>query len=107
MLKQTAKIETNSKISSQTFSRYFQAINNPTDRFYQADEEILFFNERYLKGELQTMFDELNVEISLLEIKTAVKQLKNGKSAGPDLLLNDFFKNGTETLLNFVYHSYS
>ena len=103
MLKQTAKIETNSKISPQTFSRYFQAINNPTDKFYQADEDILFFNERYLKGELQIMFDELNVEISLLEIKTAVKQLKNGKSAGPDLLLNDFFKNGTETLLNYVH----
>ncbi|MEW8548380.1 MAG: reverse transcriptase family protein, partial [Candidatus Thiodiazotropha sp.] len=103
LLKQTAKIETNSKISSQTFSEYFQAINNPSDRFYQADEDILFFNERYLKGEFQIMFDELNVEISLLEINSAVKQLKNGKSAGPDLFLNEFFKNGTNTLLNYVH----
>ena len=43
------------------FSEYFQSINDPKDIFYQAYEDILFFNERYLRGEIQTMFEELNV----------------------------------------------
>ena len=40
------------------FSEYFQAVNNPNDRFYQADEDVLDFNERYMQGEFQVMFDE-------------------------------------------------
>ena len=33
------------KYSSEKFAEYFQAINNPNDTFYQADEDILYFNE--------------------------------------------------------------
>ena len=43
MLKHAANIDTKSNIKSDTFSEYFQSIN----RFYQADEDVLFFNERY------------------------------------------------------------
>ena len=52
--------------------------------FYQAGEDILFFNERYVNGEIQVMFDELDNEISNAEILKATKQLKNNKNAGPD-----------------------
>ena len=38
------------------------------------------------------MFEELNIPISYSEILLAVKQLRNGASAGPDLLLNEFLK---------------
>ena len=38
------------------FSEHFQKLNGPNDRFYQADEDILFFNEQYMRGEIQTMF---------------------------------------------------
>ena len=103
LLKKAANIQTGSSVSASRFSEYFRAINNPDDHFYQADEDIIFFNERYLNGEYQVMFNELNVEISYEEIKKAVKQLRNGASAGPDLYINEFFKNGTDIMINYIY----
>ena len=38
------------------------------------------------------MFEELNGAITYLEIRKAVKQLRNGASAGSDLFLNEFFQ---------------
>ena len=81
----------------------FQAINNPTDHFHQADEDIVFFNDKYVNGEFQIMFEELNGKKSYLKIQKAVKQLRNGARAGPALFLNDFFKNGTGTLIKYSY----
>ena len=49
------------------------------------------------------MFDELNVEIYYKEWKKAVKQLRNGASAGPDLYINQFFKNATDVMINYIY----
>ena len=103
LLKKAANVENKSTISASRFSEYFQAINNPTDHFYQADEDIIHFNERYINGEYQIMFEELNGAITYLEIKKAVKQLRNGASAGPDLFLNEFFKNGNDTLMKYIY----
>ncbi len=57
----------------------------------QPDEDILFFEDRYLNGELNIMFDELNVPFSDQEVMNACKQIHNGKSSGPDYLLNEFF----------------
>ncbi len=73
--------------------------------FYQPDEDILYFNERYLNEEFQVMFDDLNVEISQDEIKKACTSLKNGKSAGPDYVLNEFLKHGVrnEHFLRVLY----
>ena len=51
------------------FSEYFQAIDDPNDRFYQADEDVLYFNERYMQGELQIMFDELNLPITITKTR--------------------------------------
>ena len=86
------------------FSEYFQSISDPNDRFYQADEDVLFFNERYLKGEIQIMFDELNVTTSLEKIRNGIKQLRNGPSAVPDLMLKEFLKHGSNVLL-FCLHN--
>ena len=103
MLKRAANVGTKSTISSDSFSKYFQSINNPNDRFYQADEDILFFNERYVNSEFQIMFEELNIPIAYSEVLLAVKQLKNGAGAGPDLLLNEFYKKGTNILTNYIH----
>ena len=40
------------------------------------------------------MFQDLDVEISMGGINKAVKNLKNSKSAGPGLIINEFLKNG-------------
>ena len=52
-----------------------------------------------MQEELQVMFEELNLSISLEEIKDGIRQLRNGASAGPDLFLNEFLKQGTNELI--------
>ena len=79
-------------------------INNPDRRFFQPDDDILYFNQRYLNGELGVMFEELNVQITMQEIRKAVKLLKkHGKSSGPDLILNEFLKYGINSLILYLH----
>ena len=61
----------------------FKAINNPSDPFFQPDDYIVYFNEHFLKSEMEIIFDELNSTITETEICKVIKQLKNGKSGGP------------------------
>ena len=53
------------------------------------------------------MFEELNVPISVEEIRKGLKQLQNGSSAGPDLLLNEFLKFGTNGLISYLQNLYN
>ena len=71
--------------------------------FFQPDEDVIFFNERYINGELQVMFDELNISLTEEEIMKAIKQLKLGKSCGPDYMLNEFFRYGMDVLMPYLY----
>ena len=34
---------------------YFKAINDPEDRFFQADDDIIYYNERYVTGKPNTV----------------------------------------------------
>ena len=43
-------------ISTQRFVEYFRAENDPQSTFFQPDEDVPSFNERFLNGELQIMF---------------------------------------------------
>ena len=92
-----------SNLSATDFANYFKSINNPNDPFFQSDDDILYFNERFLNSEIQIMFEELNGSITQEEIMRAIKQLKNGRSGGPDKFLNEFFVYGTGSLSPFVY----
>jgi len=38
------------------FQTYFKAANDPESIFYQPDDDVLYFNDRYLNGELDVMF---------------------------------------------------
>ena len=69
LLKEAANLKHKCSIDASKFSEYFQAVSDPNDRFYQPDEDILYFNERYVKGEFQVMFEELDIPISFEEIK--------------------------------------
>ena len=80
-----------SNIQLSTFEHYFKAVNNPSDPFYRPDEDIIYFNERYENDEFGIMFDELNSNFSREEISKAILQLKNGKSAGSDKVINELF----------------
>ena len=90
-------------LSAKKFAEYFKAVNDPNSVFFQADEDILDLNNRFLNSELQLLFSELDCEISLNEIIKAIKQLKSGKSGGPDRLLNEIFIHGTEILPRYLY----
>ena len=52
---------------------------------------------------MQVMFSEVDVEITREEISKSIKQLKNGKSGGPDQLLNEFFIHGQRERLPCLY----
>ena len=71
--------------------------------FFQADDDIIYYNERYVRGELEITFQELDAEISLSEIMKGICLSKNGKRSGPDLLLNEFIKYGNENLMQYLY----
>ncbi|MCG8032789.1 MAG: hypothetical protein JAZ03_11525 [Candidatus Thiodiazotropha taylori] len=91
------------KIPLNNFAAYFRAVNNPDSPFYTPDEDTIFFYERYVKGEIQVMFSELDLPISVDEICTAINQLSNGKSSGPDRLLNEFFIYGKDVLMPYLH----
>lgn len=86
MLKGLSCPKKSSSLNASHFTDYFKALNNPNSVFFQPDNDILDFNERYMKGELQIMFDELNIEISNYEILKASKELSLGKAGGPDFV---------------------
>ena len=79
-----------SNIPLSTFERYFKAINTPDSAFYVPDDDIAASNDMYIRGELDVMFEELNLPLSRNEISKAIKQLKNNKGAGPDKMINEF-----------------
>lgn len=94
-------------LSANKFYDYFKAVNNPEDRFFQPDDDVLHFNERVVHGEFQVMFQELDVEITVYEINKAVKNLKQSKSGGPDQLLNEFLKYGFDALRPYLLKLYN
>ena len=107
LLKQASNVNTKQSVTSEQFAQYFKAVNDPNGKFYKADGDVLLFNERYVRGEFQIIFNELNTDISVEEIKTPIKQLRNGASCGPDLWLNEFFKKGFEILFSYLHNLFN
>ena len=103
LLKKLCPSNSPKTLKSQHFANYFKAINNPDSRFFQADEDVLLYNERYVQGELGVMFQELDEQISISEIRKATLSLKNGKSRGPDFILNEFLKYGIDNMLHYLH----
>ena len=102
LLKESVTGPKPSNLSATDFANYFKSINNPNDLFFQSDDDILYFNERFFNSEIQIMFEELNGSITQEEIMCAIKQLKNGRSGGPDKFLNEFFVYGIGSLSPFL-----
>ncbi|MCG8048238.1 MAG: reverse transcriptase family protein [Candidatus Thiodiazotropha endolucinida] len=98
MLKELSYVKP-ANIALSTFEVYFKSVNNPSDPFFSPDEDILEFNERYVQGEINIIFDELNLKFSENEIIKAIQQLKTGRSGGPDRLINEFFIHGKHVLV--------
>ena len=90
-------------ISLEDFVNHFKDINNMNKTHCNLYEpEIKCTLNRYEKEEFNVMFKELDVDIMHSEVKTAIEQLKAGKSAGHDLLINEFFMSGKDILLPYL-----
>ena len=81
--------------------------SDPSDPFYVADEDIRQSNEQYESGRFQILFEELNIPIQMEEYRKALKQLQNSKSSGPDYLLNEFFKHGSDALNTYILNLFN
>lgn len=103
LLKSSNKSRNPQSLSAQKFYEYFKSINDPDSMFYQEDEDITYFNERFVKSEFQVMFNELDSEISMQEIIKAIKDCNTNKSGGPDKLLNEFFIHGIHVLPKYLH----
>ena len=101
LLKESVTEPKCSNLSATDFANYFKSINNSYNPFFQSDDDILYFNERFLNSEIQVMFEELNGSVTQEEIMRAIRQLKNGRSGGPDKFLNEFCVYGTGSLSPF------
>ena len=75
-------------------------ISNPRDITYEADEDVYEYLRCYEAGRLQSDYKELNDFISEAEVHKSIKELKCGKSAGPDLLLNELYVFSLDILLS-------
>ena len=85
-------------ISSTEFYNYFLRISNPVDCDINIDTDIDDIIQPNQSNELDIMYEEWNQPVTVDEVKNSIKQLKSGKSAGLDLLLNEFYIHGQELL---------
>ena len=85
-------------VSNSDFYYYFMGLSNPEGNFYVADDDILRDYQNMIDDKLQFMFDELNVSIDICEVMSGIKELKQGKSSGADMLVNEFFITGKDIL---------
>ena len=90
LLKDYQNVNSSNPLYAQKFKDYFKSINDPDTPHFQADEDILQFNDRLLNSEVQIMFAELDEQIFEQEIVNVIKKSHSGKSGGPDRLLNSF-----------------
>ena len=107
LLKETTDNRSVNSITSEEFENYFRGLSDPDDPFYIADDDIKHNNEQYVNGMFQILFEELNIPIQMEEYNKALKQLRNNKSPGPDLLLNEFFKHGTDELNVYILNLFN
>ena len=89
-------------ISCSEFANYFKCVNNPTSPFFNPDEDVEFV-DRYVKGEFEVMFDELNIPLNCDEIMMAIDGLHHSKSSGPDCVLNEYIISGKNVLCRYLW----
>ena len=99
-------------ITTKDMYDHFLKLSNPENEFFNVDAEISEEVYRMIENDLECMYIELDTEITADEIKSAIKEIKRGKSGGTDLLVNELFVYDDAflqpylvTLFNFVFES--
>jgi exonuclease III len=76
-------------ITVEDFKSFFENISNNT--FNCDNDEAEQFCSNYDFSEDNSVFPELDVPLTVEEVKSAIKQLKRNKSSGVDHILNEYF----------------
>ena len=92
------KAQPSNDISIQEWFEHFKAVLETGDVYDDNNEENLHCNNTEDSDDI----DILNGPITREEVKYAIRKLKNGKSAGPDGLIGEFFKNSGDVVVNFL-----
>ena len=90
-------------ITVQQWYEHFFSVFNSTNATYSQDDEFYnFFQRNEQVRDVDAECSELDDEITVGEVKEALKNLKNNKAAGPDQLINEFYKNSSEVITPFL-----
>ena len=77
------------KISLEEFTKFFENLsNNNADFCHTEAEDFCLNNDFNLEN---SAFPELDLPISVEEVRNAIKHLKRNKSSGSDCMLNEYF----------------
>ena len=85
-------------------TEYFKSVNNPDDRFFKPDEDIEYFNQRFLNTELNVMLAELDVAFTSSELDKAISELSQSRIAVPNGVLNEFLIMGVMHFLSIFFN---
>ena len=86
-------------ITSEEWYNYFSSIfNSPPSESEPTAEDL--GDAAFADNEMNC--ETLNQPITVDEIKTAIRALKDEKAAGPDGLIGEFYKNSTVHILPFL-----
>jgi hypothetical protein len=93
--------ESTPNISNSSLYVHFNNLSLPTDDSSILSKDIDDYLQEYdcERQEMAAIYAELDNVIQADEIYHAIKQLKGGKSAGPDMLINELFMYGSELIV--------
>ena len=77
------------------------------ETFFVADADISREVRLLIESDFVDLFQELNIPISTGEIINAIKDIKNGKCGGDDLLINELFIHGRDVLCPYMLHLFN
>ncbi|CAG2222549.1 unnamed protein product [Mytilus edulis] len=101
LLNKSSNTKTNvlEKISLECFHDHFKKLSN-----VQHDQNGDFTDDIDCNAVTNLNF-ELNSVITVDEVVKAIKSLKNNKSSGTDLILNEFLKNSCQKMIDIYHHN--
>ena len=97
LLKENSTIKT--QLHANDFLEHFKIVNGDNTHNIPLSEDVDQYISQYESGELDIIYHELNEDITEKEVRTAIKQLKAGKAAGHDLLLNEIYMKACDVLV--------
>ena len=95
------KFSSQTNLSESDFYEYFKRLSN--DIAENNPEEVLNFMQSFSNDNEESTFSELDAVISRTEIRNSIKKLNTNKSVGDDNLINEYFKNAAEILIEPLF----